>query len=84
MQLWGKDIFFRFAVGYYHNFKQNTYEFSVEGYYKKLRNAVDFRDHAELLLNESFEGELRFGKGYAYGLEMMLAKKQGTFLVLQV
>lgn len=57
------------ALGYFRNFRHNTIETSVEGYYKKFNNAVDFKDHAELLLNKLFEGELRFGEGQAYGLE---------------
>jgi hypothetical protein len=60
----------QFALGYFRNFRKNTIETSVEGYYKKFNNAVDFKDHAELLLNKLFEGELRFGEGQAYGLEL--------------
>jgi hypothetical protein len=60
----------QFALGYFRNFRKNTIETSVEGYYKKFQNAVDFKDHAELLLNKLYEGELRFGEGQAYGLEV--------------
>ena len=59
----------QFALGYFRNFRKNTIETSLEGYYKKFQNAVDFKDHAELLLNKLYEGELRFGEGQAYGLE---------------
>ena len=45
------------AVGYFRNFKANTIETSVEVYYKNIRNDIDFKDHAELLLNRLFEGE---------------------------
>jgi hypothetical protein len=65
------------ALGYFRNFWENTIEASVEGYYKKTKNAIDFKDHAELLLNRLFEGELRFGEGQAYGLEF-LARYQLT------
>ncbi|MBM3436172.1 MAG: TonB-dependent receptor, partial [Bacteroidetes bacterium] len=61
----------QFALGYFRNFLENKIEASVEGYYKKLNNAIDFKDHAELLLNRLFEGELRFGEGQAYGLEFL-------------
>jgi len=40
---------------------------------------VDFKDHADLFLNENLEGELRFGRGYSYGLELMLRKTSGAF-----
>jgi len=61
----------QFALGYFRNFSQNRIEASVEGYYKKINNAVDFKDHAELLLNKYLEGELRFGEAQAYGLEFL-------------
>ncbi len=65
------------AMGYFRNFHKNMYEASVEGYYKKYRNVIDFRDHASLLLNQYIEGELRIGKGYSYGVETMLRKNEG-------
>ncbi len=65
------------AVGYFKNFMDNAYELSVEGYYKKMYNAVDFKDHASLFLNKHFDGELRFGKAYSYGMEFQLKKQQG-------
>ncbi len=67
------------AIGYFRNFKSNTYETSVEFYYKKMYNAIDYKDHAELILNPYFEGELRFGEAYAYGAEFMLKKQVGKF-----
>ncbi|MCD4734920.1 MAG: TonB-dependent receptor [Bacteroidales bacterium] len=62
----------QFAVGYFRNFRDHTIEASVEAYYKKIDNAVDFKDHADLLLNKQFEGELRFGEAWAYGLEFLV------------
>jgi len=61
----------QFAIGYFKNFMDNSIETSVEVYYKKIDNVVDFKDFANLFLNEKLEGELRIGKGRAYGLEMM-------------
>ena len=67
------------ALGYFRNFKENDYEASVEVYYKKMYNNIDYRDHASLLLNKYFEGELRFGEAYSYGLEFLLKKQTGKF-----
>ena len=67
----------QFAIGYFRNFKKNMYEASIEVYYKNFRNVIDFRDHAQLLLNPYLEGELRIGKGYSYGVETMLRKNEG-------
>jgi hypothetical protein len=65
------------AVGYFRNFKQNMFEVSGELYYKKLGNVIDFCDHAQLLLNQYIEGELRVGSGYSYGVETMIRKNNG-------
>ena len=48
-----------------------------EYYYKWLKNQVDFRDGANLFLNEEIEREFEFGKGYAYGTEVSLEKDFG-------
>ncbi len=65
------------AAGYYHDFKQGMFSFSAELYYKWLHNAIDFKDHANLLLNKYLDGELRTGRGISYGLELMLKKTSG-------
>lgn len=67
----------QFALGYFRNFNDNEYEASAEVYYKDMKDVVDFKDHAQLMMNEELEEELRFGKGYAYGLELMLRKNNG-------
>ncbi|NOX47114.1 MAG: TonB-dependent receptor [Chlorobi bacterium] len=59
------------ALGYFRNFLDNSIEASAEIYYKKMKNSIDFKDHAELLLNQYFEGELRFGSAEAYGVELL-------------
>jgi len=65
------------ALGYFRNFSNNMFEASGEIYYKDLRNVIDFRDHAQLLLNQYIEGELRIGTGYSYGIETMIRKNEG-------
>ncbi len=67
------------AIGYFRNFKNNTYEASAEIYYKNMYHAIDYKDHAELILNPYFEAELRFGEAYSYGAEFMLKKQIGQF-----
>jgi len=62
----------QFALGYFRNFKNNLIETSLEVYYKNMANAIDFKDHAELLLNKELEGELRFGKAWSYGIEALV------------
>lgn len=66
-------------LGYFRHFRDHTIEASVEGFYKHVRNAIDFKDHAELLLNRQLEGELRFGTGHSYGIEFLVRKTEGDF-----
>lgn len=65
------------GLGYFRNFMANTYESSVEVYYKQFQDIVDYKDEAELLLNETLETELYTGDGQAYGLEMQIKRKRG-------
>lgn len=67
------------ALGYFRNFAENTYEFSVETYYKAYDNLVDYIDGADLLLNEFVEGQVLSGTGRAYGMEFTLEKSSGRF-----
>lgn len=65
------------ALGYFQNFDENTYELSVEAYYKDLQNQIDYKDGAQLLLNETVESELVYGSGVAYGAEFQFKKTKG-------
>ncbi len=67
----------QFSTGYFRYFPKEKLETSVEGFYKLNNNAIDFKDHAELLLNEYLEGELRFGKAWSYGLEFLVRLNEG-------
>ena len=69
----------QYSVGYFRNLKQNTYEFSAETYYKWMQNQIDYRNGAQLAFNQQVEGELVYGVGRAYGLELLLRKKTGKF-----
>lgn len=65
------------TAGYFRNFKNNELEFSTEVYYKDINNVTDFADNAQLFFNEDLSTEFRQGKAWAYGLELMLQKKEG-------
>jgi hypothetical protein len=60
------------SAGFFRNFLDNKIESSVELYYKKMTNSIDFRDHAQLLLNPRLEGELRIGEATSYGAEFYI------------
>lgn len=65
------------ALGYFKNLPGNQYELSAEAYYKTMNNQIEFKPGAQLLLNQNIEGEMTFGTGKAYGLEVLLQKKTG-------
>lgn len=65
------------AAGYFKDFGNGAYEMSVETYYKTMSNQLEFKPGAQLLLNQNIEGEMIFGKGQAYGLELFFQKKTG-------
>ena len=67
----------QYSVGYFRNFKENSIETSVEFYYKGMHNVIDFKDNAQILLNDKLEGEIRTGKGKSYGMEIMVKKNTG-------
>jgi hypothetical protein len=73
------EIADQISLGYFQNFADNKYEFSVETYYKSMQNQVDYRDGAQLRANDAVERELLFGIGRAYGVEFLLKKKTGAF-----
>ncbi|OKS85771.1 TonB-dependent receptor [Mucilaginibacter polytrichastri] len=67
------------STGFFKNFKDNTYEFSAEVYYKWMQNQIDYKDGAQLLVNQDVESQLTYGSGRAYGIELFLKKKYGRF-----
>jgi hypothetical protein len=73
------EIADQLSTGWFKNFKDNTYEFSAEIYYKWLQNQIDYKDGAQLIVNQDVESLLTYGSGRAYGLELFLKKKYGRF-----
>jgi hypothetical protein len=69
----------QYSMGIYRNFRRNTMEASIEGYYKHLENIIDYKSGATLLMNEHIETVLLSGQGKAYGIEFMLKKTKGSF-----
>ncbi len=53
-------------------------ETSVEAYYKKLNNILDYKGGATLVMNEHLETDVINGTGKAYGIELMMKKPAGS------
>lgn len=65
------------AGGFFQNFEDNTYEASVELYYKNFKDLVDYRPGANLIFTDYIETEILKGRGRAYGAEFLLRKQKG-------
>lgn len=73
------EIADQLALGYFANFKENTYEFSAEVYYKSMQNQIEYRNGTDLRGNRNVEADLLYGDGRAYGIELFLKKRFGDF-----
>ena len=65
------------SLGYFRNFDKDKYQFSSEIYYRWMQNQIDLKNGADINANDLIEGELLFGIGRAYGLELLLKKNTG-------
>lgn len=65
------------SIGFYKNLKSNTIETSVEVYYKKIKDYLDYKSGAVLVLNHHIETDVINTKGKAYGVEFMIKKLTG-------
>lgn len=69
----------QYSLGYYRNFKDNTWETSVEGYFKTMENQIEFKDGVlpSSGVNDNLDNYLTFGRGEAYGAEFFIKKAFG-------
>jgi hypothetical protein len=65
------------SIGYYRNLKGGSIEFSSEVYYKKMKDVLDYKNGAKLLLNHHIETDAVTAEGKAYGAEFMIKKPAG-------
>jgi hypothetical protein len=56
----------------------NKYEFSIEGYYKKMNGLIEYKDGANYLdLESDWQDKVEVGSGKSYGAEFFIQKKTG-------
>lgn len=73
------EIADQLSLGYFRNFDNNKWESSVEVYYKDMQNQIEYKNGADLFLNDYVESQLVYGSGYSYGVELLLRKTTGKF-----
>ncbi|MGL4632176.1 MAG: TonB-dependent receptor [Leadbetterella sp.] len=66
-----------YSIGYFKSSKNTQYEFSFETYYKDILNLVEYKNGADLYMNEYIDASLLTGIGKAYGIECMVKKNVG-------
>ncbi len=66
----------QYAAGYFKNWNNNNWEASVEAYYKKMLNQIEYREGYTPGLGDP-EDDFVFGKGWSYGAEFFLNKAKG-------
>ncbi|HMR89754.1 MAG TPA: TonB-dependent receptor, partial [Saprospiraceae bacterium] len=67
----------QYALGVFKNLENDTYETSIEVYYKDLKNQIDYADNYVNDITKEVEDAFVFGKGRAYGAEFFLKKAKG-------
>ncbi len=67
----------QYSTGYYRNFGDDAYETSVEIYYKRMSDLIDYKNGADLQLNPDVESLLQYGTGWSEGVELLIRKNAG-------
>ncbi len=67
----------QYSLGFYKVNTAKNFEWFVETYYKQMDNVLDFKDGAELILNQQLETDLLQGVSRAYGVETQFTKVSG-------
>jgi hypothetical protein len=73
------QISWLYAAGLFKNLKDNTYETSVEVYYKQMQNQIEYREGYTNNSLKDTEDDFTFGNGWSYGSEFFLNKVKGRF-----
>jgi outer membrane receptor protein involved in Fe transport len=70
------QISWQYAAGVFRNFHNNEIETSVEFYYKRMQNQIEYREGYTPSLRDP-EEEFIFGRGWSYGTEWFVNKVRG-------
>lgn len=69
----------QYSVGLYGTLPHYMY-FSVEGWYKNMKNLLEYREGVSVLNpGLAWEEKLTSGKGWSYGIDLSITKEAGAF-----
>lgn len=71
------ELSHQLCLGYVGMTRDGDYDFSLEGYYKWIRNIYDYKDGKYYASDIAIENIVLGGKGKAYGLEFCTHKNNG-------
>jgi outer membrane receptor protein involved in Fe transport len=71
------QILNQYALGFFKNFRNNTYSLETEVFYKDIENRIDYIDGADLIANNAIEQVILNGEARAYGVELLFRKNEG-------
>src|SRR5574344_1507985 len=67
------------AAGFFYNFRYLV-DLSVEGYYKRMNNLMEYKDGASFWGNSvNWEDKVCLGEGWAYGVEFLAQRTVGKY-----
>ncbi len=69
----------QYSGGYFRNFGNNTFETSIEGYYKTMNNLVEYRAGYTPNNIRDVDYDFVFGSGKSYGTELFINKIKGKW-----
>lgn len=72
------EVMRQVAAGYEWNESDGQYTFSMEAFYRKTNHIIDFKDNADIFLNNKIENEVEQGSAKSCGLEFYLSKNRGA------
>lgn len=71
---------YQVAAGVAKSLNKNMYEISLEGYYKEMKNIIDYLDGANFIGGANdWEKKVAQGRGWSYGMEFLMQKKKGKY-----
>ena len=68
------------ALGFTRIFPEKNYDISVEGFYKKTNNVIEYKDgthHYNYSPTDNWENRIASGDGTSFGAELFVQKKRG-------